>query len=93
MLYEVITLLDPLAGADLSALTPVLADPAIRKIFHAADYDLRCLFRDFGFRVSGLFDTMVACQFLGEEKVGLADVLGKYFGVALDKQYQRADFV
>jgi len=85
-------LLDPLAGADLSALTPVLADPAIRKIFHAADYDLRCLFRDFGFRVSGLFDTMVACQFLGEEKVGLADVLGKYFGVALDKQYQRADW-
>jgi ribonuclease D len=35
---------------------------------------------------------MIACQFLGEEKVGLADVLGKYFGVVLDKQYQRADW-
>lgn len=85
-------LIDPLAGGDLSPLGPVLADPAIRKIFHAADYDTRCLARDFGFQIRGLFDTMVACQFLGEEKVGLADVLGKYFGVALDKQFQRADW-
>jgi len=85
-------LLDPLAGADLAPLAPVFANPAIRKFFHAADYDLRCLFRDFGFTVHGLFDTMVACQFLGEEKVGLADVLGKYYGLALDKQFQRADW-
>jgi ribonuclease D len=85
-------LIDPLAGGDLSPLGPILADPAIRKIFHAADYDTRCLARDFKFEIRGLFDTMVACQFLGEEKVGLADVLGKYFGVALDKQFQRADW-
>lgn len=85
-------LVDPLVGADLAALAPVLADPGIRKIFHAADYDLRCLYRDFGFSVRGLFDTMVACQFLGEEKVGLADVLGKYYGITLDKKYQRADW-
>ena len=36
-------LIDPLAGADLSPLKAVLADPSIRKIFHAADYDIRCL--------------------------------------------------
>lgn len=85
-------LVDPLAGGDLAALGPVLADAGIRKLFHAADYDIRCLHRDFGFRVAGLFDTMIACQFLGEEKVGLADVLNKYFGIELDKQYQRADW-
>ena len=85
-------LIDPLAGGDLSSLGPVLADPAIRKLFHAADYDIRSLNRDFGFEVNGLFDTMIACQFLGEEKVGLADALAKYFGVELDKQYQRADW-
>lgn len=89
---QLTVLLDPLAGADLAALAPVLADPGIRKIFHAADYDLRCLHRDFGFTVRGLFDTMIACQFLGEERVGLADVLGKHYGVTLDKQYQRADW-
>lgn len=85
-------LIDPLSGADLSVLKPVMADPAVRKLFHAADYDIRCLARDFGFEVRGLFDTMIASQFLGEEKVGLADLLGKYFGVALDKQFQRADW-
>jgi ribonuclease D len=85
-------LVDPLTSGDLSPLASVLADPDVRKIFHAADYDIRCLNRDFGFTLCGLFDTMIACQFLGEEKVGLADVLGKYYGVALDKQYQRADW-
>jgi ribonuclease D len=64
----------------------------VRKIFHAADYDLRSLYRDFGLEVRGLFDTMVSAQLLGEEKIGLADVLGKYFGVILDKRYQRADW-
>jgi ribonuclease D len=85
-------LVDPLAGADLSVLKPVLADPQVRKIFHAADYDVRSLHRDFGLEIHGLFDTMIASQFVGEEKIGLADVLGKYFGVELDKQYQRADW-
>lgn len=85
-------LIDPLAGGDLSPLGPILSNPAIRKIFHAADYDTRCLHRDYGFTIRGLFDTMVSCQFLGEEKFGLADVLGKYYGVILDKQYQRADW-
>ena len=85
-------LIDPLAGGDLAPLGPVLANPAIRKVFHAADYDTRSLRRDFGFTVHGLFDTMVSCQFLGEEKFGLNDVLGKYYGVILDKQYQRADW-
>jgi ribonuclease D len=85
-------LIDPLPGADLTSLAAILADPAVRKIFHAADYDLRSLYRDFRLEVRGLFDTMVSAQLLGEEKIGLADVLGKYFGVTLDKRFQRADW-
>jgi ribonuclease D len=85
-------LLDPLAVPDLSALLPILSDPKVRKIFHAADYDIRCLFRDFGIQINGLFDTMIASQLLGTERVGLADVLEKYFGITLDKKYQRADW-
>lgn len=85
-------LIDPLAGADLASLQPVMADGSLRKIFHAADYDIRCLHRDCSWEVRGLFDTMIACQFLGEEKVGLADALNKYLGVELDKQHQRADW-
>ena len=85
-------LIDPLALLDLSPLAPVLADPAIRKIFHGADYDIRSLHRDFGIEVRNLFDTMIACQFLGEKEVGLAAVLFKRFGVELDKRYQKADW-
>jgi len=85
-------LIDPLKQADLEPLRAVLANPAQRKLFHAADYDLRCLRRDFGLEVDGLFDTMVASQFCGEEKFGLADLLAKYFGVELDKKFQRADW-
>lgn len=85
-------LIDPLRLPDLEPLRAVLANPRQRKLFHAADYDLRCLRRDFGLEVDGLFDTMVASQFCGEEKFGLADLLGKYFGVELDKKFQRADW-
>lgn len=85
-------LIDPLPGADLTPLAALFADPAVRKIFHAADYDLRSLYRDFRLEVRGLFDTMVSAQLLGEEKIGLADVLGKHFGVTLDKRFQRADW-
>jgi ribonuclease D len=85
-------LIDPLEGADLGSLRPVMSNCDVRKIFHAADYDIRSLSRDFDITISGLFDTMISSQFLGEERFGLADVLRKYFGVELDKQYQRADW-
>ena len=85
-------IVDPLAGGDLEPLAPVFASGAIRKIFHAVDYDLRSLKRDYGFAAANLFDTMIAAQFCGEEKIGLADLLQKYFNVELDKKYQRADW-
>ncbi len=85
-------LLDPLAGADLSPLHEPRANVDICKIFHAADYDIRCLARDFSFQIRGLFDTMTAAQLLGEPRVGLGDILHKYFGVEMDKRYQRADW-
>ena len=85
-------IVDPLAFADLSPLAAILADPAIRKVFHGADYDIRSLYRDYAMEVNNLFDTMIACQFLGEPAVGLAAVLKKRFGVELDKKYQKADW-
>ncbi|NUQ58912.1 MAG: hypothetical protein HUU12_05985 [Anaerolineales bacterium] len=42
-------LVDPLALKDLSPLAPIFSDPKIEKIFHAAEYDLNCMRRDFGF--------------------------------------------
>ncbi len=84
--------IDPLAVTDLSPLTGVLADPEVEVVFHDADYDLRLLDRDFGFRVTRVFDTRIAAQFLNEPAVGLAALLLKYLDVTLDKKYQRADW-
>lgn len=85
-------LIDPLAPIDVRALAPIFANPAIKKIFHGADYDMRSLHRDFGIEVVNLFDTMIASQFLGESEFGLAALLKKRFGVELDKRFQKADW-
>jgi len=84
--------IDPLHIHDLSALGSVFADPNIKKIFHGADYDVRSLYRDFKFEVKDLFDTQVACKFLGVKATGLESVLMDHFGIQLDKKYQRKDW-
>jgi len=85
-------LVDPLALDDVGPLAPLLADPAIEKVFHAAEYDLTCLRRDFGFRVAPLFDTRVAARTLGQPRTGLGDLLLDAFGVRIDKRHQRANW-
>lgn len=84
--------IDPLAIADLAPVGALLSDTNIEKVFHDADYDLRVLDRDYGFRAARLFDTRVAAQLAGEPAIGLAALLEKYVGVKLDKKHQKADW-
>lgn len=85
-------LVDPLAVTGLPGLGDLLADTAVEKVFHDADYDLRLLGSEFGFRAANLFDTRVAAQFLNEPGIGLAAMLEKHVGVTPDKRFQRADW-
>ena len=85
-------LVDPLALGDITGLGSVFSDSKIEKIFHAAEYDLLTLQRDFGFRFKNLFDTMVAARILGRKRVGLGSLLEEEFGVVLQKKYQRANW-
>lgn len=87
-------LVDPLAlgRENLRPLALLLADSAVRKLLHGADYDLRVLDRDLGARVVNVRDTQVAAQLLGEPQTGLAALAGKLLDVALDKKFQRADW-
>jgi ribonuclease D len=85
-------LVDPLALADLSPLGPIFADPAIEKVFHAAEYDLICLKRDFDFHFTNLFDTMLGARILGRQAVGLGALLKEEFDLDLDKHFQRANW-
>jgi len=85
-------LVDPLAISDLSPLAPVFSDPEIEKVFHAAEYDVICLRRDYGFEFTNIFDTMIAARVLGWQAVGLGSLLAREFNVKVNKRYQRADW-
>lgn len=85
-------LIDPLALQQLDALAPIFCNPAIEKIFHAAEYDLQCLRRDFGFSFANLFDTMHAARILGYQAVGLDRLLNNKFNIQTDKRHQKANW-
>jgi ribonuclease D len=85
-------LLDPLALANLSALEEIFASPEIEKVFHAVDYDVYGLNRDFGFSIHNLFDTMIAARTMGYKSLGLGNLLKEKFGIELDKRFQKANW-
>jgi ribonuclease D len=81
---------DPLA-TDPRPLGPVLAAaPAL--VLHGADYDVRCLKREYAFALPGLFDTMAAARRLGRAGLGLSALVEEHFGVRLAKDFQRSDW-
>ncbi|MCK5202792.1 MAG: HRDC domain-containing protein, partial [Desulfobacterales bacterium] len=82
----------PLQIKNLSVLKPVFRRGDIQKIFHGADYDVRSLYRDFRISVNNLFDTELACRYLGYNESGLEAVLKNRFNVRLNKKYQRKDW-
>lgn len=85
-------LIDPLVIADISALGGILADAAIEKVFHAAEYDLICLKRDFDFDVLNIFDTMAAARVCGIQRIGLGNMLEDLLGVRHSKKHQKFDW-
>lgn len=87
-------IIDPLALdiRDIEPLREVFANPDIEKILHAAEYDVMCLRRDFGYTFANLFDTSIAARVLGWENLGLGPLLLEHFGVRSSKQHQRANW-
>ena len=85
-------IVDPISLPDLSSLAPFFANPDQQKVLHAADNDLACLRRDYGWEFANIFDTMSAARTLGWPQVGLAPILSTHFGVTMNKKYQRADW-
>jgi len=85
-------IVDPLSDFGLGGLGEIMEDGAVEKVFHAAEYDLILMKREYGWELENLFDTMWAARILGYERVGLANILGELFGVKLNKRYQRANW-
>ncbi len=85
-------IIDTLALKDLAPLGKIFQDPGIEKIFHASEYDILIMHDEFGFEFKNMFDTMLAAQILGKEKLGLDALLGQYVGIKVNKKYQRANW-
>ncbi|UPT74219.1 MAG: HRDC domain-containing protein [Elusimicrobiota bacterium] len=85
-------IVDPIAFKDISCLGPLFADPKIEILFHAGEYDVLCLKRDYGFTFTNLYDTMIAARILGTKELGLAAAIERHFGIVISKKLQRADW-
>ncbi len=85
-------IIDPLADIDFAPLGEMVMDPNVEKIFHAAEYDLILMKRQFDWDLVNLFDTMWAARILGYQRYGLASLIGDLFGVKLDKRFQKSNW-
>lgn len=85
-------IVDPLGDFSLEGLGELIQDREVEKIFHAAEYDLILMKRQYRWELENLFDTMWAARILGVERVGLANILGDLYQLKLDKKFQRANW-
>lgn len=84
--------IDPLPIGRPDGLGALVESQDVEVVFHDADYDLRLLQQDYGWRITHIFDTRIAAQLLGYTAFGLAALLERFFDVKLDKKHQRADW-
>jgi ribonuclease D len=85
-------IIDPVTDIDLEGLGFLLADNAIEKVFHAAEYDLRLLKREYSWELNNLFDTMWAARILGYGRYGLASLLEDLYQIKLNKRHQKSNW-
>ncbi|MQF48758.1 hypothetical protein FIM08_02500 [SAR202 cluster bacterium AC-647-N09_OGT_505m] len=87
-------LIDALTVDDMKPMGKVMADDTIVKVFHGADYDIRCLDREWGIQVRNLYDTSIAARFAGMNQIGLSSLAEVLLGVDLSKdaKLQKGDW-
>ena len=89
-----IYLVDPLAVNNVDIMGCLLANASIMKVMHGSDYDIRCLDRQWNFRIRNLFDTGIAARFVGIKKIGLASLINELLGIEIikDSKIQKGDW-
>jgi ribonuclease D len=83
-------LIDPLEISELAPLGDFLGSRPVW--MHGADYDMTMLRRSFSALPPVVYDTQIGARLLGVRRFGLADLVELYFGVALSKSSQKADW-
>jgi len=84
-------IIDPFQ-TDMSIFLPILKSPDIEKIFHSAQSDIKVIKLAFKAEVRNIFDIMLAAKYLGIKRCGLDNLVRKYFGVNLNKKFQKANW-
>ncbi len=77
---------DPLEGPEPTVLGACFSNPAVLKIMHAGDNDVRILKRDYGFSFRNIFDTHRAASLLGCRHLALSTLIEQYLGIAFTKE-------
>jgi ribonuclease D len=81
-----VSLIDPLAGLDLSSFWELICDPSIEKIVHAGAQDVEPVIRHIGKEPGNLFDTQLAAGFAGlSYPIALARLVQELCGAKLGK--------
>lgn len=83
---------DPLVLGNISELGRLFESESVQKVFHAAEYDIMCMKRDYGFKFNNVFDTMIAARILGRKEIGLGSLIEQEFGIHLEKKFQKANW-
>ncbi len=83
-------IIDPLAGADLTALVRFMEKGIVW--MHGADFDMRMIRRRFDVIPPVIYDTQTAARLLGYRRFGLAALVEDNYGVVLHKGSQKADW-
>ncbi|MEH6814288.1 MAG: ribonuclease D [Motiliproteus sp.] len=87
-------LLDPLAITDFQPFVELMQNPQVLKVLHACSEDLELLVHCYGVVPTPLFDTQVACAFLGMGlSIGYQRLLDTLFCLEVDKEETRSDWL
>lgn len=90
---ELLACIDTLAIDNLDALSELLLDTRVTKVFHAASQDLEIFYLLTKQVPTPLFDTQVAAPLLGyNEQIGYGNLVNEHLGVELAKSHTRADW-
>jgi ribonuclease D len=89
-----VAVVDALAeGIDLAPLGPLLADPAVLKVFHAARQDIEIFVLRYGAVPTPMFDTQVAAMVAGfGDQVGYDTLVQTLAGGQIEKAHRFSDW-
>lgn len=91
---EHLSLIDPCAISDMSALKKLMTNVTVLKVLHACSEDLEVFKQCFGCTPYPMVDTQIMAAFLGHGlSTGFAALVNEYLEVELDKSESRTDWL